>query len=535
MLSPPSAPPALTRSPVFKWLPDETFYSVCSRQHLILGSFTPSDTLAWLFGSTAATTCHDLPYNLGALNAAARAAWGDTHSIINKHTILPFFLPFRAEEHALQARHAMEGPQLGSLKSRLGLLAGRFGAEHPLKACTSCMAADHAEHGVAYWHLSHQYPGVVVCPVHQEMLRESCFNRQWSGRFQWVLPNEETLAPLQSTSPPEEAIHALGQIAAAVLELAAETGDRRFTASIVRSAYKHTWSDLDPTQASAFAQHCSLLQPYPPFTSLPVSPEQAFAFMAQLTRKQRGYSHPLKHLIAITWLYGSIRSFVTAYDQAVGRQAEEGRATVGAGQSNAGNGCLSRGRAHVPTAKHKPKVLKPPIRADILDRLNRGESKSSVCTAFGITVSTVNKLLRSEPEVHKSWLCQCLMAKRDDHRSQWITATALAPDCSPKDTRARVPRVYAWLYRNDREWLLSQTRALPSGRRGNHSRIDWSGRDEALLTQVSQALSELRKTSSDRRDIRQSLFLACPTLASALEKDGRYARTRAFLKLVNFT
>ncbi len=162
MLPSRSSPQAPTRTPVTNWLPDETFYSVCSRQHCILGNTTPSATLAWLFGSPAAGTCHDLPYNLGALNAAARAAWGDSHSIINAHTILPFFLPFRTEEHAHQAKQTMEGPQLGSLKYRLGLLTGRFGAEHPLKACTRCMATDLSEYGCAYWHLSHQYPGVAL-------------------------------------------------------------------------------------------------------------------------------------------------------------------------------------------------------------------------------------------------------------------------------------------------------------------------------------------------------------------------------------
>jgi hypothetical protein len=175
-------------------------------------------------------------------------------------------------------------------------------------------------------------------------------------------------------------------------------------------------------------------------------------------------------------------------------------------------------------------VLKPDIRNNILERLRRGEPKGDICEIFGITISTVNKLLRSEPEVRRSWIEQSLRTNVEKYRFLWNAAVATDPSRTPKDLRALAPCAYAWLYRNDRKWLLSQTRELPSGRRGNNSLVDWAKRDDELLTQVSQTLSDLGGVCWDRKVSRRALFLACSTLAGALEKYDRYPRTRALLK-----
>lgn len=524
------APPGPACPPIIRWVEDETFYSVCSRQHHVLGYPTSALTLSWLFNSTSATTTHDLPYNLSALNHAAMASWGDPRSIIFEHTILPLFLPFQSRQHAMEAVETMKGPALGSLKYRLGLLAGRFGAEHPLKACSSCMAADLANHGFTFWHLSHQFPGVLVCPIHREMLRESCCIRHWSRRFQWVLPSESTLAPIERWPLPEPSLKALMHLATAVLDLAAWGRGQQFRAEIVRALYRDASCVGAQRQATSFARHCALLQPYPTLTSLPSNPRQVQTFWAQLIRNRHGCSHPLKHLAVITWLYGSVSGFIEEYDHAVGLHTTVGLSHEVRRTTNTNNKIVSRDQGFPPVANRKPKVLKPDIRASILERLRCGEEKKGICDAFGITVSTLNKLLRSEPDVYQTWLKERSMAKIKEHRALWIAAITQDPECSPKTIRMRIPSIYAWLYRNDQKWLLSRTQEMASGRRGNHASVDWERRDEALLNLVARKMLELNGQELNRRFSRSSLFFACPALASALEKRCRYPRTRAYLK-----
>ena len=215
---------------ILYWLKDETFYSLCSRQHYFLGHLDTSSTLAWLFGSSRYAMTHDFPGNLDALNNHTATFWGDVTSIIHEHTILPMFCPFQSKAQIDAVESAMRSPSIGSMKYRLGLLTGRFGAEHPLKACTSCIAEDRIAHGVAYWHLTHQFPGVVLCPTHGLPLRECMVNRPWSGRFRWVLPCEEWLEP---DKPPATSGDVLFRFGAALLDLAAYGNSIHFDPLIV--------------------------------------------------------------------------------------------------------------------------------------------------------------------------------------------------------------------------------------------------------------------------------------------------------------
>ena len=141
-----------SRDVVLHCFEDETFYSLCSRQHQFLGHLKASDTLAWLFGQHRCAVTHDFPCNLDALNSLAQAVWGDPLSIIQENTILPLFFPFQSDQQIAAVFQTAKSAQIGSIKFRLGLLTGRFGAEHPLKACTTCMSVDRASHGIAYWH-----------------------------------------------------------------------------------------------------------------------------------------------------------------------------------------------------------------------------------------------------------------------------------------------------------------------------------------------------------------------------------------------
>lgn len=52
--------------------------------------------------------------------------------------------------------------------------------------------------------------------------------------------------------------------------------------------------------------------------------------------------------------------------------------------------------------------------------------------------------------------------------------------------------------------------------------MDWAKRDEELQARICSAVNELRSYNDSRKVLRRALFLACPTLASALEKRDRY-------------
>ncbi|KAB0509265.1 TnsD family Tn7-like transposition protein [Pseudomonas moorei] len=520
-----------------RWLEDETFFSLCSRHHFFNGQLASAMTSMRLTNPSPLKIKHDFPYNLDTLDEQLLSAWGNPETIISKHTILPMFFPFQSDSNINAAILALHSSKLGSIKYCLGLITSRFGAEHPLKACRACIKADAAAYGVSYWHLTHQYPGVIVCPVHRKMLMESHHNRRWSARFSWVLPSQDSLTDHLETVFESRTQDLLVQLATAVIELAALGLHRRFDLQLVKTVYRNALGRFCSSGqnlksiASSLSHLTSLLQPYHPLTCLPTTAEGAASYIEQLTRSPRGHCHPLKHLIMIIWLFGDMDSFVEAYDH---QEAKEGQAVLTIG----GRDRISPGTERIPEKSlaqksiRRPKVLKPRLRIQILERLAAGKPKTQVCSEFEISISTVNRLLREEPLVERSWAEIQRKSALIQHRKNWMATVKETTHPSAKTVRARTPELYAWLYRNDKAWLLSQTTKLPSGRIGNNSRIDWEARDVDLEIFIRKSLIEKFGSDKNLRLDNFEIFSLAPTLSSCLENRSRYPRTRALISLI---
>lgn len=514
-----------------KWLEDETFFSICSRQHAAWGNLHLKTTFGMLFDSISHATKHDFPHSLDTLQANIRSVWGGAESIIFRHTIFPLFMPFQSQPRIQAVMPMLKGDSLGSIKYRLGLITGRFGAEHALKACSCCIETDISCYGVAYWHLSHQFPGVLICPVHNVWLQESALNRRWAGRFQLALPAQAALIPQPAKDLDPITLDAVIQLADSVLDLASLGPSKSFNPLLVRSVYRNALGNLghrSPTslQAASFAQHSSRIQPFHPLTSLPTSTQTASTYIEQLIRSPRGHSHPLKHLVMITWLFGRVGTFVDAYDRLARFQEPDHLDTTHPL-------CTDKQISKPPEpngAKHlRPKTLKPSIRAQILKLLSRGTPKNKICSQFSITISTINKLLRAEPLVKNSWATAKLEKNLLEHRRNWISLSQMSPSSSASVIRSRNPKLYAWLYRNDKDWLIQESAKLPTGRNGNNSKIDWVERDIELEKSVRNALKQILSESQEDGFRKHNIYTLVPSLFSCLQKSNQYPRTRALL------
>lgn len=518
--------------PILHWLEDETFYSLYCRQHIFSGLVNSSSTSHWLFNCNQKLVTHDFPCNIKSLKRQVLDIWGTPDSIIFKHTIAPMFFPFQSEEHIAAVMQAMHSTHVGSIKYRLGLLAGRFGGGHPLKACFACMESDLVNHGVAYWHLTHQYPGVILCPIHSFRLRECTLNRQSSERHQWILPIRAHLAEITTSVPNATTEEALKCMGAAVIELATYGASKYFDLNTVRRVYKKSLAELGTCKsdreivASSFAQYTCCLQPYPPFTSLPTSTQCAIAFIAQLTRNPRGHCHPLKHLTLITWLFRSLGSFIEAYERLNSTFPTRSEVKL---QRDVILDPLNIHDGVKPQIHLKPKKLKPLIRLAILECLRNGDPKIKICSQFEISICTINKLLRSEPVVAKLRTKKYQEETRSKRRNEWLATVQNHLGISPKKVRSIIPGTYQWLYRNDNKWLLIQTHKLPTGRHGNYSRVDWIKRDYDLSTLISKTLKEIYRDEQIKKLKKNEIFTLVPSLSCALENRAHYPKTRKLL------
>lgn len=514
------------------WLPDECFFSICSRQHYFWCNQSPDMTLNFLFGTSVKRFEHDFPKNLSLLSEDAKSAWGTTDTIIFEHTIATIFFPFQSPENVSYLKHALNSSHSGSLKYRLGLITGRFGASHPLKACIECMAADRLSHGVTYWHLSHQLPGVNICPKHDCMLLESKENRQWSRRGKWVLPDEaDLLVPNQAPLNPST-LTALKTLSVAALVLAKLGKTIQFDPCTVSQVYREAIFNRGNSKkageaaAESFANHCKKIQPYPPFSSLPRSRRCAIRFISQMTRKPRGHCHPLKHLTLISWLFGSMESFADAYEKFASLKENTG---ADYSQSLIVTQKIYEqfSKSEKTTGIPRPKKVFGDMKGKILTALLSGTNKKEVCSNFKISVSTVNRLLHLNPAAKQQIANKNKLTALEEHRNIWTSVVEQTPNVTVNQIRSSAPSLYAWLYRNDRDWLFSKTNSLPSGRLGNHVVVDWNARDENLCALIIKTVP--MPATSNKKIFKSDLYQLVPNLFTSLEKSSRYQKTRRLI------
>jgi len=517
--------PSIRPLPFLNWLDDETFFSIVSRQHVFLRNRSAIDTLAQLFETKPTHYTHDFPCNLISLVSDAKIAWGSAEKIISDRTIISLFFPFQSERCQEAIVASLSGSKLGSIKYKIGLVAGRFGGEHPLRACLDCLIDDRITYGMSYWHLSHQYPGVLICPKHGCLLRESTTNRQWSTQFKLAVPSEDEL--IEPAWPPvsDEVKSVIVDLGNAARSLAEYGKHSKFDSSIVAQVYKTAVDSYGSERAQSsheFSEFCAHFRQFWPFFSLPSSSQEAAAYMDEMLRRPRRHSHPLKHLILIQWLFGGFEEFINAYRNRLSKSDELVCNSFPAAENDITDR-REKDNLFVATGKPKPKKMFTALKNLILAELQQGVESHNISTKFGVSISTINRLLRTNPRTKKVRSDVRFCELREKHCTIWQSTVRNNPDFGAKRIRSLLPNSYAWLYRNDRGWLAEQCSRLPK-ERFKPRQLDWAMRDEQLCVSIERVIRKLVPGYS-----KEEIFLRIPRLSAALEKRARYPKARKLL------
>lgn len=517
---------------VDQWLPDETLFSLASRYHRLSGDLRPDRTCRQLFGHARHGAAHDFPVRLDEFARRTCNLLGAPEEVARRRTILPFYLPYRTAGDEANAMAAAKAGALGSIKGRLGILASRFGAAHPLKACAECMADDLAVHKVTYWHRNHQWPGCWICHKHGSVLKYALAKVNASGRFHWFLPDEVGLADGVTSDPFRTVDSSITRLAECSVGLGSLPTGFRLRPSHLLQTYRTRLSHLGLATAGRIDSD-GLARSLSP-VCLPLSKVEGLGVLSgaettltaqfvRMVREHRGVGHPLKHLVLVVALFEGWSPFLSCYlasgntvpiEGTCGSGALHGRvldatrerrrsALVSAVREGASSTAAAAdhgvsvatamawlAKAGVSIAR-RPKKLTPEVRERAVRRLRRGASKQSVSAMADVSVQTVTLLLRTEPGLQRAWH-EAMFAKRQRiARRSWARSSALLVSATPKALRQLQPAVFAWLYRNDRAWLSDFAESLGSARRSNNSAIKWDERDRLLALSVRKAALDL--------------------------------------------
>ncbi|MBT9465546.1 MAG: TniQ family protein [Hydrogenophaga sp.] len=558
--------------PLLSWLPGETLFSLVSRHHRLWGHDAPWRTADALFGGRRIGVHHDFPSGLGRFCAITHGLLGDVQSVGRERTLLRYYLPFLAPDLTVGALSTMQGDSVAHLKFRLGLLTGRFGANHALKACLSCMRDDFEQYGWYYWHLEHQYPGVWMCRHHGTPILRSTVKSTGVERFGWHLPDISRLVQdwPHDTYPDEGALVAFSELVSALVELPVEDGwlSRNVVQGQVKNCIEERgWLSPNGTvmlnaMAKSFLAFSKPLRILPELSMLPSNLDEATAHVSHLLRPIRTGSHPLRLLLALKWVFQEPEDFVKRYLvplPACRNQRTDSTGTAPfAGTKRAEHekhsqvlamikkGTSARSAAKVSgvdvgtvmawavkagfCVSRRPKRLKSEVLVLLINDLQRGTGRKEAALQHGVSLATISRVFQSYPSVHAEWKAARDTAARHQARQDWALVVAAYPHIGTTLLRAMSPCAYSWLYRNDRDWLKLHSGSIKVSRPPRTSRVRWDERDTALSAAVQQAVLRLHEQDNGKQLRLWQIFQAVPELKRRLSALHRLVLTKRVLE-----
>jgi hypothetical protein len=471
--------------------PLQTLYSWCGMTHALNGGVRATETSKALFGQPYAGLRHDFPSNLDALCARTGYQLGEARHIALHHTLLGYFVPLVDAIRAERILSSVTDGSIPQLKMQLGITASRLGGHHPLKACRMCVAVSERETGEAFWRLDHQFPSSFVCPLHGTLLALAWDAVTPVHRRRWLLPlGEPACTWIEHASVNDRQFHVLARLqsdSCAFARLSAGRLDAHRLASTYRMAMCQeglatSRGNLKLERLVRLVRsHYSGLEHLPPMQVLMSISDEWPGLAASLSRRVPRPGHPFKHLLLISCLFESWRAFLQAYDstQEVGSQhsipaapvplqaqrtefkrlIEEQHVSVRSASAQVGISATSGvqwARQLDLAFTARPKALTRRVESAIQRRLSRGDPVESIASAASVSATTVRRVLGRSLDTSQSRQT-CMTSKKRDFARQAFSALCSSNRGVPLSSlRSIKGNSYAWLYRNDREWLLGQ-------------------------------------------------------------------------------
>lgn len=483
---------------------NQTLYSWCGLTHAMSGNTCVRETSTRLFGAPYAALSHDFPSRLIALDHSTGGVLGCPREVALRNTLLGYYLTIVHRARAEQIIGLLRTGSIPHLKMMLGITASRVGGHHPLKGCEKCFAEDEESRGWAYWHVEHQLPSVLVCTTHHCPLFIAWDPITPIHRRHWLLPRQNqryswTEIPISTKTTMDRLLRLasdseqLMRLPPAALE--PEQLTRAYQRILQEAGMATKNGSLRTARlVSLIKERYKGLEELPGMAHLRSIDDQCPGLAASLSRRVPRPGHPLKHLLLIGAISDSWQQFIDACEHRITEKPrkpeistpEVTRAnrldrfkdlvtihgqSVSAASSSLGvsrtTGALWAKKLKISyTSRGTPLARK--TAAKIRRLLVKGESISSIAAVAGVSAITVYRIVGSDVEVSEKRNATALLVRREKARRSFSALCRTQSDQPLKFIRKKPGNSYAWLYRNDHQWLTKELAA--QGRVSSRSR-----------------------------------------------------------------
>lgn len=398
-------------------LPDEVLYSRIIR-FSILNGLSKSQTFIKIFGKRKVVINTQLP---SYIKKISNFGFGSCRDLIFNQSLFLYFSNLNPQQRKNLYRSMCK--EKGANTTKLSLLANiKCNQDYNIKFCPYCYQEDIEQYGIAYWHLSHQIPYQILCPLHfikLESLPARTFNLP-------ILKDKNTKilkCDLDSM--------AIGHLMQYTLMLARtnfilNNNEFNISSELERLGYK-TKKGRYKRKAimNGILDYYHKSIQYLPLHLSDIKRIDFFNSIFHLSRKQRNFSH-IKLLLILNW----IKNY-----------------------KHKSNRISATKKDRKPIIKKIKKINIKKLDSLIIIKGITGEHRNSIANAFNIPVHKVDQALslyREVINIRKSiWRNQ----RRLKYRFRVLTFLLGTTNPSIKSLKYNLNKEYYWLYIFDTEWL----------------------------------------------------------------------------------
>lgn len=511
--------------------PDEVLYSACARYKNHTNMKAQKTSMEVLFGNNHLTASVDFPSNINMLLQQIPRDVITYESLLQKHTLFPFYKPFLPLERVEKVRELMLDHRCThNIPGTIGIMSYGISAPRNLRFCEECISEDSLIYGEMYWHREHQLTGVFHCDKHQKLLLETTINYSGKGRKHNLITLEEAINECKYIkSSRNYIVH--NDLMLKISNLACELLRQNVSSlglETIRSFYKAVLSKKGYITRKGNIRFKDLIIDFNNFfdEELLILLESSIqketdTWFHKLLRKPRVTCHPIRHILLLLFLDADINLLLNikkeiqpfgegpwfclnqAADHFHNPTIKDCRINY-CTRSNLPIGIFSCSCGFTYSRKGPDKTWADKFKKDRV--YSFGEVWISECKkiyinpdlslreksrSMGVDSKTLIKYATSNgagSSAFETVQTQIELEKRTKRLLQTIN-NHQTPFRSV--IRRENPRDYIWHYRNNRKWLHS---ILPkNSTRINKQRIDWLKTDNEILGPVRRAINDIFK------------------------------------------
>ncbi|ABN52346.1 Tn7-like transposition protein D [Acetivibrio thermocellus ATCC 27405] len=567
---------------------DEVLYSVLARYHVRSGNISYKATMRDLFGSTSVTAVMDLPSNIHNLvnNMPLNSRYTEEY-LIKNHTLFPFYSAFLPPERAEQVFQSMKGENGGSIYTRTGIMASSIVLNQYFKFCPTCTEEDKLQYGELYWHRVHQISGVLVCPKHYVPLYNSLVPVRGYNKYQYKAASEENcVKPDINVIYADDVFEKLVRLAEDAQVLLNSDFEKR-NIEWYKEQYLAKMMEMGFATVNGKVYRKRLIKEFINYygeefldmVQSSVDVDNDSNWLMDMIRKKNKTAHPIRHLLLSQFLGISLQDLFNkkmeykpfgdgpwpclnaASDHYLKpvvsdlkvAYSTDSKCPVGTFSCTCGFVYTRSGPDESEDARYRFGRIKKfgqVWEEKLKELVDRKLSLRETVRLLGVDPITVKKYAkklglttywekRSEADVvydyEKSSYSSMKLDDKDYYRKRWNELRKQYPEMGKTQLRQVDKALFAWLYRNDREWLNQNS---PDKKVSNtvNRRVDWNQRDNEILSQIKEIVDKMLNSDEKPERITISLIGSKLGIRGLLEKHlDKLPKTKAYLDSVKET